>query len=128
MPMISMEATILIPIVLVRISLHFLRPLQGWIILDLHKNLLKCYIQWGILLIPLCTTFRYAFFDLDNWPVELPPMITLISPSDGRDDSSIFPFNFLSLWSRPRKFLNFPCLMRFSICCFKSKYSSVSCP
>ena len=72
MPMISMEATILIPIVLVRISLHFLRPLQVWIILDLHKNLLKWYIQWGILLIPLCTTFRYAFFDLDDWPVELP--------------------------------------------------------
>ena len=38
------------------------------------------------------------------------------------------PFNFSSLWSHPRKFLNFPCLMRFSICCFKSKYSSVSCP
>ena len=54
-------------------------------------------------------------------------MITLISPSGGRDDSSIFPFNFSSLWSRPRKFLNFPYLMRFSICCFKSKHSSVSC-
>ena len=76
----------------------------------------------------LCTTFRYAFFDLDNWLVELPPMITLISPSGGRDDSSSFPFNFSSLWSRPRKFLNFPCLMRFSICYFKSKHSFVSCP
>ena len=76
----------------------------------------------------LCTTFKYAFFDLDDWPVELPPMITLISLSGGRDDSSIVPFNFSSLWSRPRKFLNFPCLMRFSIYCFKSKHSSVSCP
>ena len=54
-------------------------------------------------------------------------MITLISLSGRRDDSSSFPFNFLSLWSRPGKFLNFPCLMRFSICCFKSKHSSVSC-
>ena len=42
----------------------------------------------------LCTTFKYAFLDLDDWPVELLPMITLISPSGGRDDSSIFPFNF----------------------------------
>ena len=63
----------------------------------------------------------------DDWPVELPPMITLISPSGGRDDSSIFPFNFSSLWSCLRKFLNFPYLMRFSICCFKSKHSSISC-
>ena len=30
--------------------------------------------------------------------------------------------------SCPRKFLNFPCLMRFSIYCFKSKHSFVSCP
>ena len=34
----------------------------------------------------------------------------------------------LLLTSRPRKFLNFPCLIRFSIYCFKSKHSSVSCP
>ena len=76
----------------------------------------------------LCNTFKYAFLNLDDWLVELPPMITLISPSGGRDDSSIFPFNFSSLWSRPRKFLNFPYLMRFSICYFKSKHSSVSYP
>ena len=44
----------------------------------------------------LYTTFKYAFLNLDDWPVELPPMITLISPSGGRDDSSIFPFNFSS--------------------------------
>ena len=75
----------------------------------------------------LCTTFKYAFFDLDDRPVELPPMITLISPSGGRDDFSIFPFNFSSLLSRPTKFLNFPCLIRLSICCFKSKHSYVSC-
>ena len=74
------------------------------------------------------TTLRYAFFDLDDWPVELPPMIILISPSGGRVDSSIFPFDFSSLWPRPREFLNFPCLMRFSIYYFKSKHSSVSCP
>ena len=73
------------------------------------------------------TTLRYVFLDLDDWPAEPPPMITLISPSDGHDDSSTFPFNFSSLWSRLRKFLNFPCLMRFSICCFRSKLSSVSC-
>ena len=75
-----------------------------------------------------CTTFRYVFLDLEDCPVEVLPIITLISPSGGRDDSSSFPFNFSSLWSCPRKFLNFPCLMRFSICCFKSKHSSVSCP
>ena len=44
----------------------------------------------------LCSTFKYAFLDLDDWLVELPPMITLISPSGGRDDFSIFPFNFSS--------------------------------
>ena len=71
--------------------------------------------------------FQVCFLGL-GWPVELPLIITLISPSGGRDDSSIFPFNVSSLWSRPRKFLNFPCHMRFSICCFKSKHSSISCP
>ena len=74
------------------------------------------------------TTLRYVFLDLEDYPVEVPPMMTLISPSGGYDGFSSFPFNFSSLWSHPRKFLNFPCLMRFSICCFKSKYSSISCP
>ena len=55
-------------------------------------------------------------------------MITLISSSGGRDDSSTLPFNFSFLWSRPRKLFNFPCLIRFSTCCFRSKHSSVSCP
>ena len=55
-------------------------------------------------------------------------MMTLISPNRGRDGSSIFAFNFSSLWSLPKKCLNFPCLIRFSICCFKSKHSSVSYP
>ena len=76
----------------------------------------------------LYTTFRYVFLDLDNWPVELPPIITLISPRGGRDDSSAFPLNFLSLSSRPRKLFNFPYLIRFSICYFRSKHSSISCP
>ena len=75
-----------------------------------------------------CTNFRYVFLDLDNWPIELSPVITLISLSEGRNNSSTFPFNFLSLCSRPRKFLNFPYLIRFSICCFKSEHLSVSCP
>ena len=75
----------------------------------------------------LCTTFKYAFLDLDDWPVELPPIITLISLSGGHDDSSTLPFNFLSLWSRPRKLFSFPCLIRFSTYCFRSKHSSVSC-
>ena len=52
MSMVSMEATILTPIARIGISLHFLQPFQGWIILDLHKNLLKWYIQWSTLLIP----------------------------------------------------------------------------
>ena len=76
----------------------------------------------------LYTTFKYAFLDLDDWLVELPPIMTLISSRCGHDDSSIFPFSFSSLWSHPRKFFNFPCLMRFPICCFKSKHSFVSWP
>ena len=52
LPMVSMEAAILVPIALVEISLHFLRPLQGRIILDLHENLLKGHVQWRVLLIP----------------------------------------------------------------------------
>ena len=75
-----------------------------------------------------CITFRYVFLDLEDCLVEVPPMITLISPSGGHDGSSSFPFNFSSLWSRSRKFLNFPYLMRFSICCFKSKHLFGSCP
>ena len=75
----------------------------------------------------LCTTLRYAFLDLDDWPVELPLMITLISLSGGHDDSSTLPFNFSSLWSRPRKLFNFPCLIRFSTCYFRSKHSFVLC-
>ena len=75
-----------------------------------------------------CNTFRYVFLDLEDCPVEVPPMMTLMSPSGGHDSSSSFPFNFLSLWSLPRKFFNFPWLMRFSIYCLKSKHSPVSCP
>jgi len=41
MPVISMEATILVLITFVGISLHLLWPLQGWVILDLHKDLIK---------------------------------------------------------------------------------------
>ena len=74
------------------------------------------------------TTLRYVFLDLEDCPVEVPPMMTLISPSGGHDGFSIFPFNFSSLWYCPRKFLNFPYLMRFSIYYFKPKQSSMSCP
>ena len=74
-----------------------------------------------------CTTFNYIFLDLEDCPVEVPPMMTLISPNGGLDGFSSFTFSFSPLWSRSRKFLNFPCLMRFSICCFKSKHLSVSC-
>ena len=51
MPMVSMEATILVSIALVGVSLHFLRPLQERIVLDLHENLLERRIQWCVLLI-----------------------------------------------------------------------------
>ena len=55
-PMVSMEAAILVPIALVGISPHFLQSLQGRIILDLHENLhenlLKGHVQWRVLLIP----------------------------------------------------------------------------
>ena len=41
-----------------------------------------------------CTTFRYVFLDLEHCLVEVLSIITLISPSGVRDDSSNFPFNF----------------------------------
>jgi len=44
-----------------------------------------------------CTTFKYVFLDLKDCPVEVPPMMTLISPSGGLDVSSTFPFDFSSL-------------------------------
>ena len=44
-----------------------------------------------------CTTLGYVFLDLEDCLVEVPLIITLISPSEGRDDSSTFPFNFSSL-------------------------------
>ena len=43
-----------------------------------------------------CTALRYVFLDLEDCPVEVSPIITLISPSGG-DDSSTLPFNFSSL-------------------------------
>ena len=55
-PIVSMEATILVPIALVGISLHFLRPFQGRIILDLYKDLLKRHVQWRVLLTPCWRT------------------------------------------------------------------------
>ena len=42
--MVSVEAAILVPIVLVGISLNFLQPLQGRIVLDLHENLFKWHV------------------------------------------------------------------------------------
>ena len=50
MLMISMETAILVLIALVGISLHLLWPLQGWVILDLHKHLIKWSIQGRIML------------------------------------------------------------------------------
>ena len=44
-PMVSIETTIHVPIALVGISFHFLRLLQGMIILNLHENLLKGHVQ-----------------------------------------------------------------------------------
>ena len=48
MLVISMEATILVLITHIRISLHLLWPLQGWVVLDLHKHLIKRNIQGQI--------------------------------------------------------------------------------
>ena len=48
----SMEAVILILIELIEISLHLLRPLQGWVILDLHKHLIKWNVQGRVVLTP----------------------------------------------------------------------------
>ena len=44
-----------------------------------------------------CTTLRYVFLDLEDYPVEVPPMMTLISLSGRCDGSSSFLFNFSSL-------------------------------
>ena len=41
MAVIFMEAAILVLIVLIRILLHLLWPLKGWVILDLYKHLIK---------------------------------------------------------------------------------------
>ena len=46
------EAAILVPITFVRISLHFLQPLQGRIVLDLHENFLKRHVQRRVLSTP----------------------------------------------------------------------------
>ena len=45
MPVISMEGAVLVFIALVRISFHLLWPLQGWVVLDLYKHLIKRNIQ-----------------------------------------------------------------------------------
>ena len=50
MPVISVKAAIFILIALVRISLHLLWPLQRWVILDLHKHLIKWNIQRHVVL------------------------------------------------------------------------------
>ena len=52
MPMVPVEAAILVPIALVGISLYFLWPLQRRIVLDLHKNLFKRHVQGRVLQIP----------------------------------------------------------------------------
>ena len=52
MPMVFVEAAILVPIALVGISLHFFRPLQGRIIFDLYKYLFKRHVQGHVLLTP----------------------------------------------------------------------------
>ena len=59
MSMISVEAAILVPIAHVGIPFHFLWPLQGWVILDLHKHLLKWHVQWRILLTPCWRAIQY---------------------------------------------------------------------
>ena len=41
MPAVPVEAAILVLIALLKITLHFLWLLQGWVILDLHENLIK---------------------------------------------------------------------------------------
>ena len=57
-----------------------------------------------------CTTFRYVFLDLKDYPIEVPSMITLISPNRGCNDSSIFSFNFsskeISQFSLPDEIFN----------------------
>ena len=88
-PMVSMEAAILVPIALVGISPHFLQSLQGRIILDLHENLLKGHVQWRVLLI-LC---QKAAFLLSR------SFLSFIRPFFGQGPYSKWRAGFLSILS-----------------------------
>ena len=50
MPMISMKAAIFVFIVLMVISFHLFWPLQGEVILDFHKYLIKSIIKGCVVL------------------------------------------------------------------------------
>ena len=50
MLVISIEAVIFVLFALIRISLHLLWPLQGWVILDLHQYLIKWNFQGCVML------------------------------------------------------------------------------
>ena len=60
----------------------------GWCILEASSSVKVMACSSGVLVLgdhpecwTFCTTFRYVFFELDDWPVKLPPTIILISPS-----------------------------------------------
>ena len=79
----------------------------------------------------VCRQVFLAF--LEDSIIVLPPTIILISSSGALDRSSTCQFSSWSLCgfslilSRPTNHYNFVCLMKASICCFRSYQSKVQC-
>ena len=94
MSMVSVEATILAPIALIKISLHFFRPLHGRIILDLHKNLFKaCSKAYTTNSVPM--SLPSCYFSLSSLP-SFPSLDEDLAQNDAGDQ---FPFSQLSSFS-----------------------------
>ena len=75
----------------------------GWwtLLTSLSVNVMACLSMLLVLVFgdrpkswKFCTTFKYVFLDLEDCLVEVPPIMTLISPSGDLDGSSNFAFNF----------------------------------
>ena len=81
-----------------------------------------------------CTIRRQVFLAfLEDPIIMLPPMITFISPSGALARTPTCQFDSQSLGgfslvlSHLTNCCNFPCLMKASICCFRSYQSKVQC-
>ena len=72
---------------------------------------LQVGLSWSGRLAFWTTSYNYPYFSKQRWGWLF-----------------YLPLQFLVLVILSKKILNFPCLMRFSICCFRLKRSSISCP